>query len=439
MTFHIAIIGGGASGALLAAHLLRAPAASGHLRVTIVEEHHDLGKGIAYSTDHPGHLLNVRAGNMSAFPDDPGHFVRWMESHNARDASPDRFAERQVYGRYLASLLENGPVNVIHQACIGVRPLEHGIEVLLADGTVLPTHHAILATGYCRSQTAAANLDDPWALPASHDPQAPVVLIGTGLTMVDMVLSLLDAGQAGPIYAMSRRGLLPQTHASVHPLKLSAADIPIGTSIAYFTRFLRRLVQSTEQAGGGWRDVVDGLRPHTQTLWRHLPQSSRQRFLRHAATFWDVHRHRMPPSSAERIAAAKASGLLRITRGRFDHAERNPDGTVAVFYRAPSAPELTRIEAAQAIDCRGFPRFSPKNAGPLLGYLIEHGIARPDALGLGLDCDAEGALINGKGHSQPRLSGIGPVTRGVFWEVTAVPDIRVQAARLAEKLIATAG
>lgn len=445
MTLHVAIIGGGASGTLTAAHLLQRRMSPQRLRITIVEARQDVGCGVAYSTDQRCHLLNTRVHNMSAFPDDPTHFCRWLEAQGFGPGLDMDFVPRKTYGRYLSELLAPAPdadsiprLQLFTQECVALRVHDHGVEVGLADGSVLPAHFAILATGFCRDDSQASGLVDPWTRPSDADPASPVVLVGTGLTMVDMVLSLLDTGQTAPIYAVSRRGLLPQPHRPTKPLKLSTADIPIGSSAGYLLRWLRATIRAHEAAGGDWRDVMDGLRPHTQVLWRHLPTDSRRRFLRHGSTMWDSHRHRMPPSSATRLAEAQASGLLRIVKGHFQKAERNAGGT-SVSYRPSGEEALVRVEGAYAIDCRGFRRLSLPTPNRLLQSLLDQGLGRLDSLSLGLDFDQNDALIDREGRTAQRIFGVGPITRAIHFEITAVPDIRVQAARLAERLLGTPG
>lgn len=442
MTPHIVIIGGGASGTLLAAHLLRSVAAtSQHVRITLVEKCGEFGRGLAYSTHQACHVLNVRAQNMSAFPDDPEHFLRWLEQNGRGKAEPGEFVARGVYGQYLSELVASPQSGVrlhtVHQECVGISPRNGGVEVSLSDGSVLAAHHAVLATGFCQNAAPDNALENPWCGLQVTAPSKAVLLIGTGLTMIDKVLSYLNEGHKAPIYAMSRRGLLPQTHRATHPMKLSAADIPMGTSLTYSMRALRNIIRAHELAGGDWRDVVDGLRPHTQTLWRHLPSDSRRRFLRHLSTMWDVHRHRMPPQSAQKIADAQASGILRIIKGRLLEARKVDEG-VTVTYRPSGGAEVAQLTAARAFDCRGFPRLRIPSDNILIQSLVDQQIARPDDLHLGLDFDWQCALVNGMGHASDVISGIGPITRGIFWESTAIPDIRVQAAQLAERLIVAA-
>ncbi len=441
MTLHIVIIGGGASGTLAAAHLLRQRSEPRQLRLTLVEANHDIGCGIAYSTTESCHILNTRVQNMSAFPDQPDHFARWLQCEGYPSSDGMSFVSRKVYGRYLSELIatdndqtEVPRLTIMRQECTALKVHDHGVEVRLADGSVIPCHHAVLATGYCRSITGETALEDPWQPGFDQPHDKPVVLVGTGLTMVDMVLSLLKRGHKGPIYALSRKGLLPQPHKITKPLKLTAADIPFGTSLSYLLRWLRSTIRQHVATGGDWRDVIDGMRPHTQALWRHLPQDSRARFLRHASSLWDTHRHRLPPESAARIEEALAGGQLKLIRGSFKAADR-VDGVTHVAYRPSGHQQAVQIVAGRAIDCRGFRRLTPPIDLPLVSSLLDDGLAVIDPLGLGLMFDQDDALLDTAGRGNSRILGIGPLTRAVHWEITAVPDIREQAARIATRLL----
>lgn len=439
MTHHIVIAGGGASGAIMAANLFRL--GDGALRVTLVEAGGEIGRGLAYSTTNPSHLFNVRAAQLSAFSGTPDHFERWLAVHYRELTRNGPFVPRGVYGEYLqAALRETAPVGkfrIIPQACIGMRELEHGVEVTLADGSSLPAHFAIMATGFGVQGESESLLSNPWTDPMPTDKDARVLIVGTGLTMVDTVLSLLDSGHRGKIIAVSRRGLVPQRHALHRPLQLSTADIPLGASIHYLTRWLTDLVRTHVANGGDWRDVMDGMRPHIQTVWKNLPTESRQRFLRHAVAFWDVHRHRMPPAQAERIAAVLESGQLEIVKGRFLSASRCGTRLFADVLR-PGWDEPGPFKADVIYDCRGLRRRADQPLSGLAGALVESGAARLERLGLGLDFDRNCALVNDHGEPSARIFGIGPVTLGTFWESIAVPDIREQARLIADR-IATGG
>jgi uncharacterized NAD(P)/FAD-binding protein YdhS len=436
---HVLIVGGGASGILLAVHLLRLP---GELQVSVVEKRDRLGRGVAYSTRDASHLLNTRVANMSAFPDDPEHFLRWLrqtgEAVPRGAPSPFCFVRREVYGRYLSELLTpwraiggDGRFHRFAAECVQLDAGSTGVAATLEDGTAITAQAAVLATGHAAPADPAGALADPWTGPPP-DPEVPVLLVGAGLTMVDKALSLLDAGHRGPITAVSRRGLLPQPHADSAPLRLDPADLPLGAGVVWTTRWLRRLVREVERRGGDWRDVVDGVRPHVQALWAAFPDEAKRRFLRHARALWEIHRHRMPPESAGRLAEAVAAGALRLEKGRFVDAWRE-DGGVRVRLRAPGGAERVAAVGA-AYDCRGILRDPEAHADRLVRGLLDSGMARLDPLRLGLDVDGDCRLRTRQGAAARRLYAVGPVTRPTFWEITAVPDIRVQAQALAERI-----
>ena len=440
---HILIVGGGASGVLSAVHLLRQ--ATAPLIVTLVERTAELGAGIAYGTSHPDHLLNVRAANMSAFPEEPGHFWQWLAARGEAAAcpTPQGFAPRRLYKEYLAEVLEAAQraaparLEIVRGEGVRLAPHRGSIELTLADGTSRVAHCAILATGNEGPSLAPA----PWRFDGWSSaelgglaPDAAVAIIGTGLTMADRALALLHGGHRGPITAISRRGLLPQSHRPVTPYQLDAADIPFGTHVSYLAAWLRRLVRQAQAEGRDWRSLIDGLRPHTQALWRSLSLEARSRFLRHARPFWDVHRHRMAPQAAERLEAARASGQLRILAGRVLDYGSTGSG-VDLIYQPRPGRRVATLRADAVLECRGRGNDVSRTDNPLLRQILTQGLARPDSLGLGLDVTAEGALIDRDGRPSTRLFAVGPITSGVFWEIVAVPDIRRQVAELARYLL----
>jgi uncharacterized NAD(P)/FAD-binding protein YdhS len=447
---HVIIIGGGASGTLLAVQLLRDPSA--HVRVTLVEKGQHPGLGLAYSTSNPSHLLNVRAANMSAFADDPDHFVRWLATDRAAGdlGCTDRFcfAPRKIYGRYIGSLLEpflprdGGPsrLRVVRRECTAITETAAGVEAVFDDGMRLAGEIAVLATGNEASPAAcqAGTAQNPWDAAARE--QIPkdgrVLILGTGLTMVDTVLSLLQSGHTGPIVALSRRGLLPHVHRDVVATPIIADQVPFGTGVAHLLRWLRTRAEQTQTRGGDWRSVVDGLRPFISEIWRTLPAPERRRFMRHARPWWDIHRHRMAPQIAMRIVDTLAEGQLNIIAGKVTSVvAENRDTTV--HYRRRGGKQIETMPVAAILDCTGIsssPRHSPN---PLVRDLLSRGLTRPDPLDLGLDVAESCALINQSGHASQRLFAVGPITRGRFWEIMAVPDIRIQCAELASAIIAS--
>ncbi|MGI3898921.1 MAG: FAD/NAD(P)-binding protein [Janthinobacterium lividum] len=445
----IIIVGGGASGVLLATHLIRHRPEG--LIVVLIEKRPDLGAGVAYATRHPDHLLNVRSANMSAFPDDPGHFTRWLLAR-ASDCGPDGFAPRRLYWDYLTDLTDPlflcGQLRRVRGEAVALREDASGVEVLCRndeDGPQAPVRGdvVVVATG----NEGPSLPPEPWrhagwggerdGPPIAAD--APVVVVGTGLTMVDRVLWLLHDRHTGPITAVSRHGLMPQVHRPGPPASSFAGrEVPFGRPVAPLTRWLRREAEAAERAGAGWRTAVDGLRPHTQALWGGLPHAERRRFLRHVRPFWDVHRHRIAPEAAEQLGAAMRSGQLRILAGRVAGFAPHPGGVTVTVTRRGTGREVV-LDAAAVFECRGRAGDVTLSENPFLLSLLRDGQAKPDALGLGLEVTEGCALIDAEGRVSDRLYATGPITAGTFWEIVAVPDIRAQAASLASALTPALG
>lgn len=443
----IAVIGAGLSGSLLAVNLLQRCGPDD--RILLIEKRAGFGRGLAYSTTNPNHLLNVRAENMSAFHDRPDDFISWLRERagSRGDAPPvgNAFVSRQVYGTYIRALLcdqlwTRGRGRNLALVPDEVRTLaedDSGLTLTTASGRIYRADLAVIASGNLPpDQTVGAYIGNPWDPAAIDDlpPEAPVLLVGTGLTMVDTVQSLLDAGHRGPIRAVSRRGLLPRTHAPTRPLPTDARALPRTTSIPRLTQWLRARIRTAAADGIGWRSVIDGIRPHLQDLWRRLPIEERRRFLRHLRPWWDVHRHRLAPDVAAMLDTVMRRGQLTVHAARILSLDPTTIGvTTVIRHRGTNRTE--RVQVARAINCSGPENNYFATTDPLLRHLIEHGVVRPDPLGLGLEVTDHGALINAEGRPSRRLFGLGPITRGTFWEVVAVPDIRFHCARLAGHLL----
>jgi uncharacterized NAD(P)/FAD-binding protein YdhS len=441
---HVIVIGGGASGVILAAHLLRA-AGSG-LHVTLIERRAEIGQGIAYATSEPDHILNTRAGSMSAYGDDGEHFWRWLLRSNAADdircSDPFCFVPRRHYAAYLADLVKpwlaasgDGRLSVVRGECTSVRTTPAGVAVEV-DGATHIGRCAVLATGHQVPGFATSSpYVDAWATPAEAGigPDDPVLVLGTGLSMVDTVIQLTGHGHRGRITALSRRGQLPRVHRRNTPLKIDAADMPFGTEISYILGWFRKTAAWATERGGDWRDVVDGVRPHSSALWQSLTPAARARFLRHARTWWEVHRHRLPPDSETRIRAAVSTGHLDIVAGRFVGLERTSEG-IDVVFRRRGRTEAETLRVARVVDCTGILRDPQCDPEGLLSRLIAEGLVRPDPSNIGIEVDDACAVVGRNGARSTRVFAVGPVTRARYWEITAVPDIRTQCAALAERI-----
>jgi len=437
----VAIIGSGFSGSLLAVQLLRRFLPGG--RVYLIEKNAKFGGGLAYSTGNPNHLLNVRAGRMSAFADEPGHFVSWLRNHvkakgeaEAHWSSSDQFVPRRLYGAYIQDLLGNEiwqtgngrNLYLVSDEAVALWQRPDGLSVQVRGGRTYEVDVAVLATGnFPHDDTATHHYADPWSplALAGLEPEAPVLLIGTGLTMIDTVISLLDQEHTGRIHAISRRGLLPRRHGEAPPqppLPLAKIDC---SSITAMLRAVRREVRRAGDGVNAWRSVVDALRPYTQQIWQSLSTAEKRRFLRHLRPWWDVHRHRMAPAVADVIEDTVRTGQLRVQAGRAQAVAADRQG-VTVTLKKRGSDELENLRVARVIDCSGPQCDYARIDSPLVRDLLSQGMARPDPLNLGLDVTIDSAVINRWGVPSRRIYALGPVTRGLFWEITSVPDIREQ-------------
>ncbi|HWA41897.1 MAG TPA: FAD/NAD(P)-binding protein [Hypericibacter adhaerens] len=451
----IAIVGGGFSGSLLAFHLLNR--CGPRDRILLIERNKRFGLGLAYSTGNSNHLLNVRAGNMSAISSRPSHFVEWLRELPREElaAMPEPpgatgFVPRGLFGRYVQHLLgdriwregRSRHLDLVTDDVVALRRREQGWEIELAMGRRLAADEAVLAIGnFPPAGSTPGYFGDPWDVKAlaGLEPDRPVLILGTGLTMIDTVISLLDHGHRGPIYALSRRGLLPRVHLQTQGGALPAPWVfnepPRGDSLVSLLRLVRAACREAEAQGRGWRVVIDGLRPHTQRIWQELSMPQRARFLRHLRPWWDVHRHRTAPQIMERILGAQSSGQLRFLTGRITGKDRRPSGGFAITVAPRGGQVPLSLTVERIIDCSGPRTDCTKIDQPLLRQLLRDGQIRPDPLRLGIEVEPDGAVVNRNGKPATDLFAIGPITKGTFWEIIAVPDIRVVCEQLAERLI----
>lgn len=452
MSSDSAIIGFGFGGLMVLANLIRQ--ATTPQRVDVIGS--DLrGFGVAYGTANPQHLLNVPARNMSAFAEQPGHFVQWLATADAARAAQqlnlpalpdaDDYAPRALYAQYLANihrqLVADATEKQIaiawhHQEATAAEPTSDGWALTLADGKRIATRQLVLATGHevkpvFPGTHHPALLQNPWLLSADRVASfghGPVVIIGTGLTTVDTLISLRTLGYRGAVVAIARNGLLPQPHrAGLEPITLAAAELPKGGVLSAL-RWLRHTVRRAMHDGTDWRQLVDALRPHTSLLWHGFPARDQQRFLRRLATFWNIHRHRMAPEIAARVQQEITAGSLRIVAAchMHLHAEREP---MALALQRRDG-EAETLHPTAIINCTGPELDWAKSKQPLLQQLLQQNAVARHATGIGVLADAQCRIGR-------QLYAMGGLMTGQFLESTAVPELRQQAATIGEQLCRT--
>jgi uncharacterized NAD(P)/FAD-binding protein YdhS len=454
MRSSIVIVGAGFCGTVLAANLLRRPPAQ-PTDIGLIERAPQMGRGVAYAAREFPYLLNVPAARLSADSRDPLQFLRFAQ-RRMRHVGAEDFLPRQVYGDYLQDVLARAEraapthvrlVRIFAQVRhIARRAPQESFSVEFTDRAALRADRVILATGNppapllpwaCAVRDRTAYRADPWEVPKTLSAQHSVLIVGNGLTMADAVAAMTDDASRTPrIHTISRRGVipLPQTTFRATAVRGDGAELlACAHSIRQVLAMTRQLSREVEQRGGDWREVITFIRYLAPTLWARLPAAERRRFLRHLQVHWDVHRHRLPPHMAERIANLRRSGRLQVNAGRIEavsaagerlHVSWRPRGTIAT----------ATLTVDWLVNATGPDYALQRSADPLMNSLRAAGLISQDALNLGLRTAAHGACLDSRGQTAPGLYYLGPMLRAAHWEATAATELRDRAELLAAHL-----
>lgn len=504
-TRHIVIVGGGFSATATAIALLSQASADVPLRVTLIHARSGSGlkpgPGLAYGFDDDNLLLNVPAGNMSLFVQEPDHFVRYCQSIDPA-ISPASFVARRLYGQYLQDTLaqtrQAHPERLAFQpgTVVALRALtdfsgsgpqsDHGRwQVVLADAEPLTADHVVLATGHHRPvlpralalQMKDARLPDnavidPWDFAAMQRLPAgkPVLVLGTGHTAVDAAFCLTRCEPSRQVVLVSRHGYLPEPHRLTPQSPVAGAfrdDLqrmllvdPELRTVRHYLRAVHKLILSSQANEVDWRDVLNALRPYTPEIWQSLSVSERRRFMRHLGARWDAHRHRLAPVAAQRMRRLIATGGVRVIAGHVTSLQRvhrhsdavceasasavtrtagvdraDPGSGLAVQIQPRGVSEHQVLEISGLVNCTGPATAIDESANPLLVSLARSGQVLPDPLGLGLMVTPQLQVLDNRQVPVPGLWYVGPWLKACYWEATAVPELRVHAARLAQNLL----
>lgn len=456
----ITIIGAGFSGTMTAVHLLRK--AAGPLQIKLIDKTSShIGRGTAYSATVPCQLLNVPAGNMSAFPDAPEDFLSWARTTGrwreyapwVTELSASTFLPRALYGEYLSHLLQteversaaSHRVEVINDEITDLESSEAGISVQSLNHGSWQSDACVLALGNFPPQPpveyqiavgdSVRYHFSPWApdvLPTLAG-STSCLFIGSGLTMLDQVTALHDQGYAGQIHVVSRRGFMPKEHIALKPARLSHPSPP-QAGLRNLVRWIRSRVALEQDAGGDWRSVIDSLRPETARIWQGLTLRDKKRFLQHVRPYWENHRHRTAAPVLSAFRKMVASGQLTQHRARIENTTVDAPAGVRVTLRKRNGT-LLNVTVDHVVNCTGAESNFKSLRDPLTNRLLTKGLVAVDELGLGLVTTASGQLIDSYGHPSDRLFTLGPPMKGRLWETTAVPELRTQAMQLADRLL----
>ncbi|MBA1204584.1 NAD(P)-binding protein [Pseudomonas capeferrum] len=459
----ILIIGGGLSGSLLAAQLLRQPIGR---RLVIVEPRADLGRGEAYSAVELGHTLNANAARMSVDPDNPDDLSQWLEQHIAAGGWPESaeqglpaaelFPPRSLFGRYArqrlaqaqaAAALHGSELLHLCTEAVDVQLEARGVRVWMADGSRCLADRVILATGMFTaartSQREGNGLNtlavDPWdvATMGGLDPDGRVLIIGSGLTMIDALVSLNQAGHRGPVEVFSRHGLLPHVRRQPPAWEdFLAADTDLRSPLQLF-RALRAQCRLAESRGIDWQAPLDTVRAHIGRLWSQATDVQRRQFVRHVRPFWESHHHRAPPLGAALLERWLVQDRLRIRAATLLAVARDADGLPKVQVRSRGEAQSEWRSGCAVINSMGIEYDWRRVDRPLPRQLLARELVRPGPLALGIAADPNGAVIDAHGQVSQRLFTLGPPLRGQWWESTAVTDVAAQAKALARYLLAS--
>ncbi|MBC7900898.1 MAG: FAD/NAD(P)-binding protein [Saprospiraceae bacterium] len=447
----ITIIGGGASGTLLAVNLLK-NAGDAPLAINLVEKRSAVGRGVAYSTTAGVHLLNVPAAKMGAFSNDIGNFYQWLTE---KDLPYDdhAFVPRKIYGNYLRETLEqaiankpkNIQFNIIDDEAVDMSVDDSQSQVILKSGEILVSDKVVLAFGNSLPpHPNVENMDFTLAPKYFRDQWSPevytkieksdsVLIIGTGLSMVDLTMHYHAVGHGGKIKALSTRGLLPAVHSLGHTYPSFYDELKPMTRITDLLKAVRRHIKKAESEGSNWRGVIDSLRPHTPQIWLDLPIAEKRYFMQHLSRYWNVARHRVPMEAAVILDEMQADGRLEVLKGRLQKIEVNPSGKFETVFKTDGTENSMETDAI--INCIGSQSNFEKLESPLVKSMVARGHIRNDELNLGIAALPNGRIIGKTGAPSNVLLTLGTALKGTLWETTAIPEIRTQAQALALQLL----
>lgn len=454
---HLICIGAGAGASLTTLHLARLVARdpAARMRVTLIDPDRPV-TGAAFGTTDPLHLLNVPASGMSVSNEERFDFVEWCQQTGllATDAAPYWFAPRMEWARYARARLAeavaatNGRLVLTHLPAtavdVAIAPTGKAGPAVRIETTagVVTGDHLLLATGLpsVGREWEPHDLDDipgyvpdPWrpgALDQLASTPGDVVVVGSGLTMVDVALTAWSQDPTRRVVAISRGGNLPTAHAERYLGEVVPRIEHWGDTLAEIRAATYAHIDAVAQLQGDWRPAIDGIRYQVAALWQRLDIADRLAFVRDLSGHWGIHRHRMPPSSVETLTRATADDAFAVHSDKITGVRGVGIGSAGVEVETASGRQL---RCSHLVNCTG-PRADIRTQpNPLLRALLDAETVVTDPTHLGLRT-VEGQCVDSTCRPQP-IHTLGGLRRGELWESTAIPEIREQAAEIARRLL----
>ncbi|MBB3212218.1 putative NAD(P)/FAD-binding protein YdhS [Herbaspirillum sp. Sphag1AN] len=471
----IAIIGGGFAGVVTAIHMIRAASKQSEssetpaLSISIIESSEHIGRGIAYSTDNPDHIVNGLAQLFGVYPDQPAHLTEWLRAHAAEHGwTPpegvefeNAFAPRWLYGTYIQDTLRHAlrragarvRLETVKARAVDLNPQAQGYQVILQDGRRLQAARVVLALGLFRGRSNAVlssangdalvperyidNIWDTTSWQAARQDQ-DILIIGTSLTALDAALNAERAGFKGKFHALSRRGLLvqPRRQRTAWPDVLDPTQLP--TTLRDLLRATGRARRAIKAAGADWQQLPPAIRPHLPALWANASHSDRQRFLRHLRPFWEISLHRAGPESAKKLSQLIDAKRFDHHAGRIRSLRATSNGRIAVEWQTRGQQQTQTLVVDRVANALGYEFDWSRIDDPLVRHLQERKLVQRHATGFGIDAVPQtGAVLSVQGVAQDDLYAVGHPLRGVIWESNAIGEQLLEAVNTAQAIVAS--
>ncbi|MCJ8510454.1 FAD/NAD(P)-binding protein [Rhizobium lemnae] len=441
-----AIVGGGFTGATLAMLLARRSSGQGGT-ITVFEPRSTLGTGLAYDTADPNARLNVAAHRIRAVPGNPGAFHAWLKSTGRLEADPQSsqggmiYARRSDFGDFMQAQIQPelraGRIAHVQKNVMSIGR-DHGHWCISdsagqsyeADAVVIATSNPPARLPLDRgSDLIRDNFDLSGVKPDDR-----IVIAGTGLTAMEMLETLHARGHRGSITMISRTGLLPRRQPDGDFTGYGDSFFRNCRTAASLLHAIRGAVDQVTRDGLPWQSVIEALRHQAPSLWQAMSVSERLRVKRHLLRWYEVHRHRMPPMTAEIVQSLQASGQLTILAAQIRDVKAQGGGVILQLSpRGASSP--VSIKADHLLVAIG-----PDHAGILdyhryLRTLYDAGFIKTDIYGFGIACDARSRAVARDGYPVNDLFIAGALARGTFVELAGVPELASQMERIARQIL----